>query len=78
MPAAYVFIQGDAKDPRGVIPATRATTGVKRAHVLVGPTGFIIYVESEDQDAIADSVFVLRTLAGVATTDTRFVILDRT
>jgi hypothetical protein len=71
-----VFIQSDAKDPRGGIPAMRATAGLKQAHKLAGPTGFITYVESEGQDTIAESVFALRLLAGVATTDTRFVILD--
>ena len=76
MSAAYVFIQSAVKDPRGVAPAMRAIAGVKQAHALAGPTDFIAYVEGENQDAIAEAVLAIRALEGVATTDTRFVILD--
>ncbi len=76
MTAAYVFMQSAVKDPRGVIPAVRAIAGVKQAHALAGPIDFVAYVEGENQDAVAESVLAIRELEGVATTDTRFVILD--
>ncbi|NIS80484.1 MAG: hypothetical protein GTO14_09840 [Anaerolineales bacterium] len=76
MAAAYVFIQGKAEDPRPVVQALRGVSGVKQAHALAGPTDFVVYVEGADQAAIEETLLAIRKVGGVASTDTRFVVLD--
>ena len=73
MTTAYVLIQLNATDPRKVMKSIRAVKGVQQSHLLVGPTDCIAYVESGSQEALANTVVALRSLKGVASTDTRIV-----
>ena len=52
----------------------RAVKGVKQAHLLVGPTDCIAYVETDSLDALGDTVVALRGVKGVASTDTRIAV----
>jgi hypothetical protein len=74
MTAAYVLMQLNATDPRKVMKSIRAVTGVKQAHLLVGPTDCIAYVETDSQEVLANTVVTLRSVKGVASTDTRIAV----
>ena len=74
MTAAYILIQMNAKDPRKVMAAIRAVAGVKQAHLLVGPTDCIAYVERDTLDSLGDTVVALRSVNGVVSTDTRIAV----
>lgn len=71
MTTAYILMQLNATDPRKVMKSIRAVAGVKQAHILIGPTDCIAYVETADLEALADTVVRLRSVKGVASTDTR-------
>jgi hypothetical protein len=75
MTAAYILMQLTATDPRKIMKSIRAVTGVKQAHLLVGPTDCIAYVETPDQESLADTVIALRNVKGVASTDTRIAVV---
>ena len=74
MTPAYILMQLNATDPRNVMKSIRAVTGVKQAHLLVGPTDCIAYVETESTESLAETVFALRSVKGVASTDTRIAV----
>ena len=74
MNTAYILMQLNATDPRKVMKAIRAVTGVRQAHVLVGPTDCIAYVEADSMESLGDTVVALRNVKGVASTDTRIVV----
>jgi len=71
MTAAYILMQLNATDPRKVMKSIRAVAGVKQAHILIGPTDCIAYVETEDPEALANTIVGLRGVKGVTSTDTR-------
>jgi len=71
MTAAYILIQLNAPDPRKVMKSIRAVAGVKQAHLLAGPTDCIAFVETADQEALTTTIVALRSVKGVASTDTR-------
>lgn len=74
MTAAYIIIQLNATDPRKVMAAIRAVAGVKQAHLLMGPTDCIAYVEADTLESLGDIVVALRGVNGVASTDTRIAV----
>ena len=74
MTAAYILMQLNAPDPRKVMKSIRAVAGVKQAHLLAGPTDCIAYVETADQEALTTTVVALRSVKGVASTDTRIAV----
>ncbi len=71
--AAYVLIQTQEADPLVVVTALRALPHVMQAHVLLGPTDCMAYVECGTHDALRDTVLQIRALPGVVKTDTRYV-----
>ena len=74
MTSAYILMQLNATDPRKVMKSIRAAAGVKQAHLLIGPTDCIAYVETADEQALANTIVALRNVKGVASTDTRIVV----
>jgi len=74
MTAAYILMQLNAPDPRKVMKSIRAVAGVKQAHLLAGPTDCIAYVETAHQEALTTTVVALRSVKGVASTDTRIAV----
>lgn len=74
MTTAYILMQLNATDPRKIMKSIRAVKGVKQAHLLVGPTDCIAYVESDSLDGLGDTVVALRSVKGVASTDTRIAV----
>lgn len=74
MTGAYILIQMNAKDPRKVMATIRAIAGVKQAHLLVGPTDCIAYVERDTLESLGDTVVALRSVDGVVSTDTRIAV----
>ncbi len=74
MTAAYILIQMNATDPRKVMASIRAATGVKQAHLLMGPIDCIAYVETNSLESLGDTVVALRSVNGVVSTDTRIVV----
>ena len=74
MTTAYILMQLNATDPRKVMKSIRNVRGVKQAHLLVGPTDCIAYVETDGQESLADSIIALRSVKGVASTDTRIAV----
>ncbi len=77
MTAAFVFIQvGGGQDFGGISQihtALHAVPGVKTVYFLAGPTDALAFVEVADMAALMDTVGKIRTVKGVASTDTRFV-----
>ena len=71
MTAAYILMQLTATDPRKIMKSIRAVTGVKQAHLLVGPTDCIAYVEVESQQQAMDTLRAIRDIKGVLRTDMR-------
>ena len=74
MTAAYILIQLNVTDPRKVMATIRAVAGVKQAHLLVGPTDCIAYVETDTLESLGDTVVALRSVNGVVSTDTRIAV----
>ena len=74
MTAAYILIQLNATDPRKVMATIRAVAGVKQAHLLVGPTDCIAYVETDTLESLGDTVVALRSVNGVVSTDARIAV----
>jgi len=71
MIAAYVLVQISAKDPRKVVEKIHRIERVKQAHVTIGPTDCIAFIEGPDLDALGESIVAIRALEGVERTDTR-------
>lgn len=78
MMSAYVFIQvaglGDRDDVRALHDALHAVGGVKTVHFVAGPTDVVVFVDAADQAGLMEAVGRLRTVKGVASTDTRIVL----
>lgn len=73
MVAAYIFIQLSATDFQKVVAGLRAISTVKQAHVLLGPTDSIAYVECPSQESLRETILAIRAVHGVVNTDTRYV-----
>jgi hypothetical protein len=71
MTSAYVLIQIGSGDPRDAIPAIREIGKVKQAHLVLGPTDVIAYVEADGMEALGETVMEIIAVDGVAHTDTR-------
>ncbi len=71
MTIAYVFVQISATDPTEALSALRAIAGVKQAHLLMGPTDCIAFIEGADLEALGEALIAIRAVDGVASTDTR-------
>lgn len=67
---AYVFI-GIRGDTPAVMRELRRVPGVKAADALWGPTDAIAQIEAADAQGLTETVFRIRSVAGVASTDTR-------
>jgi hypothetical protein len=65
-PAAWVML--------AVMATLRAVAGVKQAHLLMGPTDCIAYVETDTLESLGDTVVALRSVNGVVSTDTRIAM----
>ena len=74
MTAAYILMQLNATDPRKVMKSIRGVTGVRQAHLLAGPTDCIAFVETANQEALTTTIVALRSVKGVASTDTRVAV----
>jgi len=74
MIAAYVLVQISATDPRKVVEKIRRIEGVKQAHVTVGPTDCIAFIEGPDLEALGESIVAIRAVEGVEKTDTRLAL----
>ncbi len=73
MDAAYVFIEVSASDLNKLVADLRRIPAVKQAHVLLGPTDCIAYVECPDHEALHETIMTIREVPGVEHTDTRYV-----
>ncbi len=71
MLTAYVFAQFGEGDPRETMAAIRAIEGVAQAHLVMGPTDIVAFVEAADLDTLGETVLAILDLEGVARTDTR-------
>ncbi|MGD2144936.1 MAG: Lrp/AsnC ligand binding domain-containing protein [Anaerolineae bacterium] len=71
MTSAYVFAEFAGGDFREIMTAIRAIEGVKQAHLVMGPTDIIAFVEAADLDALGETVVAILAVDGVARTDTR-------
>lgn len=78
MVSAYVLIQaapGLAQaDAVAAHDAAHRIPGVKTVHFLMGHIDGIVYMEANDLQALTDSVGQLRTVKGVARTETLLVM----
>jgi hypothetical protein len=71
MATAYVFAEFAGGDFGETMSAIRAMEGVKQAHLMMGPTDIIAFVEAADLDALGEIVVAIRAVDGVGRTDTR-------
>ena len=73
MVAAYVLLTVMAVDPLELLGQLRAIPNVKQAHVLLGPTDAIVYIECADHETLRETILSIRAIAGIEHTDTRYV-----
>lgn len=73
MQGAIVLIQING-EPSGVHKALHGVENVKEVFLLAGPTDALCRVEAGDVDGVTSTVMKIRGLAGVASTDTRFIL----
>ena len=73
MVAAYVLINITMSDPMEVLASLRAVAGVKQAHILLGPTDAIVYIECANHDELRETLLAIRAVQVVEDTDTRYV-----
>ena len=73
MVAAYVLLTVRAVDPLEILGQLRATPNVKQAHVLLGPTDAMVYIECADHETLRETILSIRAIQGVEHTDTRYV-----
>jgi hypothetical protein len=71
MTTAYVFVQMSVTKPREALSAIREIAGVKQAHLLMGPTDCIAFIEGADLETLGEALMAIRGMDGVASTDTR-------
>jgi len=74
MQSAYVLIQFGQSASEETMTQLRAIEGVRHAHVVLGPTDCIAFVEAPDMDALIACVTAIRHLEGVEQTDTRLSV----
>jgi nitrate reductase NapAB chaperone NapD len=76
MVSAFVFAQvaGANVNISQIHTALHAIEGVKTVHFVAGPTDIILFVETNDQPALMAAVGKIRSVQGVASTDTRIVL----
>jgi DNA-binding Lrp family transcriptional regulator len=72
MVAAYILIDisTDIDEPEA-LAAIRAVPGVRQAHLVVGPTDCIAYIEVETYAQSMDTLRAIRDIPGVLRTDMR-------
>jgi DNA-binding Lrp family transcriptional regulator len=68
---AYIFAQFAGGDFRETMSAIRAIEDVKQAHLMMGPTDIVAYVETENLETLGEIAAAILELDGVARTDTR-------
>jgi nitrate reductase NapAB chaperone NapD len=77
MMSAYVFIQvedtEDMEEMQALHDALHAVAGVKTVHFAAGPTDVIVFVDAADQSSLMETLGAIRSVKGVASTDTRLV-----
>ncbi len=74
MAAAYVLIHLNIDvDFPETLAAIRRIGAVKQAHLVVGPTDCIAFVEADDDPALLEVLQAIRAVEGVERTDTRTV-----
>lgn len=71
MTTSYVFIQISSGDPFDTLSSIQDVEGVKQAHLVLGPTDIIAFVEAADMEALGTTLMAILALDGVAHTDTR-------
>jgi DNA-binding Lrp family transcriptional regulator len=71
MISAYILVRISATKPGEVVDKLRRIEGVKQAHVTIGPTDCIAFIEGPDLDALGASILAIRAVEGVERTDTR-------
>ena len=71
MVAAYVFIQYESGDPEETLNAVRGVDGVKQAHMVLGPTDVIAFVEAANMESLGEIVLKILDIEGTGRTDTR-------
>jgi len=71
MISAYILVRISAIKPGEVVDKLRRIEGVKQAHVTIGPTDCIAFIEGPDLDALGESILAIRAVEGVERTDTR-------
>ncbi len=70
--AAYILVDLNiAVDFQDTLRSIRSIQGVKQAHLIVGPTDCIAYIEVADQRTAIEAVQEIRSIEGVERTDTR-------
>lgn len=75
MQGAIVLVQaGEGADMSAVHKDLHAVENVKEVYFLAGPTDALCHVEAADIDALVRTVQKVRSIKGVAGTDTRFIL----
>ena len=74
MIGALVMVQmGAGTDMSALHKELHGVPNVKEVYFLTGPTDILCHVEAVDLDALASIIGKLRSLKGVASTDTRII-----
>ena len=71
MTTAYVFIQITSGDPVDGLSSIREIEQVKQAHLVLGPTDIIAFVEVADMEALGEAIMAILEVDEVGHTDTR-------
>ena len=74
MLSAYVLMQFGRSADEETIAKLRGIEGVRQAHVVLGPTSCIAYIQAPDLSALTACVSAMRHVEGVADTDTRLSV----
>lgn len=75
MQGAIVMVQiGTNTDFSALHKELHGVAGVKEVYFLAGPTDVICRVEAMDVAGVVSTVSQIRSLNGVASTDTRFIL----
>jgi DNA-binding Lrp family transcriptional regulator len=71
MTTAYVFIQISSGSPVDALSSIRQVEQVKQAHLVLGPTDIIAFVEVADMEALGEAIMAILAVDEVGHTDTR-------
>lgn len=72
MVKAYILIDISTEvDAPVALAAIRAVSGVRLAHLVVGPNDCIAYVETDTQEQAIEALKQIRVIKGVMRTDMR-------